>query len=75
MDARSREIVERMEVSTTYAGLAGYFDGLACSRVALEVGAHSPWMSRCIEERGHEVVVGNPSHFRGVAPSPQERPE
>lgn len=64
MDARSREIVERTEVLTTNAGLAGYFDGLECSRVALEVGAHSPWMSRYLEECGHEVIVGNPAHFR-----------
>lgn len=64
MDARSGKIVERTEIMTTFAGLAGYFDGLERSRVALEVGAHSPWMSRYLEESGHEVIVGNPGHFR-----------
>lgn len=30
------------------------------ARVVLEVGTHSPWVSRQIEQMGHEVVVANP---------------
>lgn len=70
MDAVSREILERKEISTTLAGLAGYFDSLERSRVALEVGAHSPWISRYLKECGHEVIVGNPANFRA---SPSRR--
>jgi transposase len=29
-------------------------------RVATEAGTHSPWASRLLEERGHEVLVTNP---------------
>lgn len=64
MDPADREIVERSEISTTWAGVAAYFDGLKRSRVALEVGTHSPWISRQLQELGHEVIVGNPVNFR-----------
>src|SRR5450759_4986666 len=29
-------------------------------RIALEVGTHSPWVSRLLKELGHEVLVANP---------------
>jgi transposase len=32
---------------------------MAASRVALEVGTHSPWVSRQLESYGHEVIVAN----------------
>lgn len=32
----------------------------ARSRVVLEAGTHSPWVSRLLESCGHEVVVANP---------------
>jgi len=28
------------------------------SRIALEIGTHSPWISRLLSEFGHEVIVG-----------------
>lgn len=31
---------------TTHPGLTGYFGGRARCRVVLEVGTHSPWVSR-----------------------------
>jgi transposase len=33
---------------------------MPASRVALEVGTHSPWVSRYLAGLGHEVVVANP---------------
>jgi transposase len=33
-------------------------------RVAIEAGTHSPWVSRVLEECGHEVVVANPRKVR-----------
>jgi transposase len=31
------------------------------SRIALETGMHSPWISRLLTELGHEVIV---AHWR-----------
>jgi transposase len=34
------------------------------ARVALEAGGHSPWLSRLLEECGHEVLVANARKLR-----------
>lgn len=36
------------------------------ARVVLEVGTHSPWVSRAIQELGHEVIVANPRRLRFI---------
>ena len=32
--------------------------------VALEVGSHSPWITRFLQDLGHEVLVANPRKLR-----------
>jgi transposase len=32
--------------------------------IAIETGTHSPWVSRVIEECGHEVLVANSRKLR-----------
>ncbi len=39
------------------------------SRVALEVGTHSPWVSRQIAALGHEVIVANPHKVKLITQS------
>lgn len=36
------------------------------SRIAMEVGMHSPWTSRMLKELGHEVLVANPRKVRAI---------
>jgi len=57
----SGQCVREATLPTTPAGLTRYFDHRARCRVVLEVGTHSPWVARKLEQLGHEVVVGNPS--------------
>jgi transposase len=38
-------------------------------RVVLELGTHSPWVSRLVAEFGHEVVVANPRRVRLIGDS------
>jgi transposase len=38
------------------------FGGMPRSRMALETGTHSPWLSRVLNELGHEVMA----HARNV---------
>ncbi len=48
-----------------------FFQGLAISRVVLEVGTHSAWVREVIAGLGHEVLVANARPDRGsVNPSP-----
>jgi transposase len=43
------------------ASLTEYFGERERCRVVLEVGTHSPWISRLLTSFGHEVIVANPS--------------
>lgn len=51
---------------TTRAGLTRYFAGRPRGRVVLEVGTHSPWVSRELSALGHDVIVANPSAMFGA---------
>lgn len=53
------EVTERGRVKTTRSAMEEFFGDLPASRVAMEVGTHSPWASRVVAEQGHEVIVAN----------------
>jgi transposase len=63
---RQGEVVERGRVATTATAMRKQFDGRGSSRVALEAGTHSPWVSRLLAELGHEVLVANPRKLRMI---------
>jgi transposase len=59
MDA-SGEVVATGKVGSTRRQMERFFADRPAWRIALEVGTHSPWVSRLLEELGHEVIVANP---------------
>lgn len=60
---------ERLRFPTTRSGLAKAFSDRPPCRVALEVGTHSPWMSRALEAMGHEVIVANAREVQSITRS------
>ncbi len=54
---------------TTKKGMAQTFAKMPRSRIALEVGTHSPWVSRLLQSFGHEVIVANPRRVRMISDS------
>ena len=64
LDAESGEIVEDGRIATTATALKQRFSSGPAMRVAIEVGTHSPWVSRLLTECGHEVLVANPRKVR-----------
>lgn len=60
------EIVKQGKFASTSRGLKTFFAGRKASLVAMEAGTHSPWISRFLESRGHEVLVGNPRKLRMI---------
>jgi transposase len=57
------------KVPTTKAGLESLFGKMAPCRMALEVGTHSPWVSRYLASMGHEVIVANPHKIKLITQS------
>lgn len=55
----SGETLEEGRVRSTPSGLSERFGGVGRMRIVLEVGVHSPWMSRLLARLGHEVLVAN----------------
>ena len=58
------EVVSEGSVATTRIAMREKFGGLGHCRIALEVGPHSPWVSRLLAEFGHEVIVANPRQLK-----------
>lgn len=63
------EVVSEDSIPTTRVGLSSLLAKMAPSRVALEVGTHSPWISRHVEKMGHEVIVANPHKVKLISQS------
>lgn len=60
------ELLEEARLRTTPAALRQRFTGMPTARLVLEAGTHSPWVSRLLEDCGHEVYVANPRKLRLV---------
>lgn len=58
------QIVLEERIATTVAAMRRWFSKIGKSRVAMEAGTHSPWVSRLLEGLGHEVLVANPRKLR-----------
>ena len=57
------------ELPTSKTGLDSMFAKMGSCRIALEVGTHSPWVSRLLESLGHEVMVANARRVRAIGDS------
>lgn len=66
LDAEAR-VVHRQRVATTAKSLTKALARFPAARVVLEVGTHSPWVSRRVEQLGHEAIVANPRRVRQIA--------
>jgi transposase len=63
------DVVIEQKVATTKQGIKQAFSRMPRSRVALETGAHSPWVSRLLTELGHEVIVAHARNVRLIGES------
>jgi transposase len=64
IDTHSGEVVEEGRLRTTPEALRRRFASEPSLRIAIETGTHSPWVSRLLEECGHEVLVANARKLR-----------
>jgi len=65
----SGSVLSEQRVSTNAKALGQVFAAMPRSRVALETGTHSPWISRLLSELGHEVIVAHARKVRLIGES------
>lgn len=66
---KAGDVITEGGVATTRKGISEKFVGLKHCRIAIEVGTHSPWVSRLLAEIGHEVIVANPRQLKLITES------
>ena len=63
------EVLREASAATTKKGRQLAFGARPRCRIAIEVGAHSPWVSRLLSKLGHEVIVANARQVRLISHS------
>ena len=63
------EVISEQKLATTPKAIKEVFAAMARSRIALETGMHSPWVSRLLSELGHEVIVAHARNVRLIGES------
>ena len=58
------QVLEEDTVATTGRALRKLFSDRAAARVVIEVGTHSPWVQRLLQELGHETITANSRYVR-----------
>jgi transposase len=63
------EIILEQKLLTTPEAMRRALGKMPRSRIALETGAHSPWVSRLLTQLGHEVIVAHARNVRLIGES------
>jgi hypothetical protein len=59
-------IVAEGRVGTTQEEIQVCFSSVPRSRIAVEVGTHSPWVAALLEGLGHDVYIANPRRMESI---------
>jgi hypothetical protein len=63
------EVKEEGRVPTSKKGMMQMLSSARRCRIAIEVGPHSPWVSRLLSGLGHEVIVANARQVKLISTS------
>src|SRR5260370_7292855 len=58
------EVLQEQKLGTTPKAGREEFGAMPRCRIALETRMHSPWVSRCLTDFGHEMIVPPARSFR-----------
>jgi transposase len=62
-------VVREAGATTSKPGMTRVFGTMKHCRIAIEVGTHSPWVSRLLKAFGHEVIVANARQVKLISQS------
>jgi transposase len=63
------EVIQEGSCAATKKGMAQMFGAMPHCRIAIEVGTHSPWVSRLLKSLGYEVIVANARQVKLISQS------
>jgi len=63
------EVVLERSVGSSKKAMTQVFGAIPRCRIAMEVGTHSPWVSRLLHKLGHEVIVANARQVKLISQS------
>jgi transposase len=61
------EVVQRGKLGLSPAGLERVLAARPAAQIAIEVGGHSPWVSRKLSQMGYTVTVANPRQVKLIS--------
>jgi transposase len=62
----SGEVTEQFRLATRKETFIECFSKREGATVVIEVGTHSPWISRLLQQQGHRVVVANANRVKAI---------
>ena len=62
----SGEILDQRKITNHKESLRRLSQKYPTARIVMEVGSHSPWISRFLKDLGHDVIVANPRKLRAI---------
>ena len=65
----SGEVLREPQLGTPPKAMKDAFGKMPRSRIALETGTHSPWVSRLLTQLGHEEIVAHARNVRLISES------
>jgi transposase len=66
---KAGEVVLERSVGSSKKAMTQVFGAMRRCRIAMEVGTHSPWLSRLLQKLGHEVIVANARQVKLISQS------
>jgi transposase len=63
------KVIREQRLPTTPNGIQQVFSRIPRSRIALETGTHSPWVSRQLAQLGHQEIVAHARNVRLIGES------
>jgi hypothetical protein len=67
------EVIWEDKLPTTPTGIEEVFGRIRRRRITLETGTHSPWVSRQLNQLGHEAIVAHARNARLIGESSQNK--
>jgi transposase len=65
-------VIEESRIPTTQNAFTRKFTSFTPSRIAMEVGTHSRWVSQTLKDLGHEVIVADARKPRLIYDNPRK---